>query len=86
MLVVDVEGTRDYAIEERFRLAAAITGAASGIGMRIRATAELESFDGRFYTMRVRAWDETNEIGSGTVNRAFVSVARFMARVKSKTA
>jgi len=29
--------------------------AASEIGMRIRAEAELESFDGRFYTMRVTA-------------------------------
>ncbi len=57
--------------------------AATGLGMKVRAEAIMESFDGRFYTMRVRAWDENNEIGSGTVNRAFVSVARFMARVKS---
>ena len=31
--------------------------AASGIGMRIHAEAELESFDGRFHIMRVRARD-----------------------------
>lgn len=59
---------------------------ATGVGVKVKAEAVMESFDGRFYTMRVRAWDETNEIGSGTVNRAFVSVARFMARVKSKGA
>ena len=60
--------------------------AATGIGVKVKAEAVMESFDGRFYTMRVRAWDESNEIGSGTVNRAFVSVAKFMARVKSKSA
>ncbi|MBZ5567770.1 MAG: thioesterase family protein [Acidobacteriia bacterium] len=60
--------------------------AATGIGIKVKAEAVMESFDGRFYTMRVRAWDEDNEIGSGTVNRAFVGVAKFMSRVKSKGA
>ena len=55
--------------------------AATGVGAKVRAEAVLESFDGRFYTMRVRAWDETREIGSGTVNRAFVSVGKFMSRI-----
>ncbi len=60
--------------------------AATGAGAKVKAEATMELFDGRFYTMRVRAWDENNEIGSGTVNRAFVSVGKFMARVKSKGA
>jgi fluoroacetyl-CoA thioesterase len=60
--------------------------AATGIGVKVKAEAVMESFDGRFYTMRVRAWDETQEIGSGSVNRAFVSVGRFMARVQQKSA
>jgi predicted thioesterase len=60
--------------------------AATGVGIKVKAEAVLESCDGRFYTMRVRAWDENNEIGSGTVNRAFVSVSKFMARVKQKSA
>ncbi len=59
--------------------------AATGIGSKVKAEAVMESFDGRFYTMRVRAWDENNEIGSGTVNRAFVSVAKFVGRMKSRT-
>jgi predicted thioesterase len=58
--------------------------AATGIGVKVKAEAVMESFDGRFYTMRVRAWDEAQEIGSGTVNRAFVSVAKLMSRVKTK--
>ena len=37
--------------------------AASGIGSCIKAEAVLESFDGRFYTMRVTARDDVQEIG-----------------------
>ena len=58
--------------------------AASGIGMRIQAEAELESFDGRFYIMRVRAHDGTQEIGSGTVGRAVVHVPSFVKRMREK--
>lgn len=56
--------------------------AASGIGTRVRADAVVESFDGRFYTVRVSASDGTQEIGRGTVGRAVVSVSKFAARVR----
>src|ERR1700758_3785965 len=56
--------------------------AATGIGSRVRARAELESFDGRFYVMRVSAWvvpdssqnsgSGTREIGRGTIHRAVI--------------
>ena len=52
--------------------------AASGIGSQIKAEAVLESFDGRFYTLRVTARDDTQEIGRGTVGRAVVSVGKFV--------
>ena len=58
--------------------------AASGIGSKIKAEAELESFDGRFYTLRVTARDDKQEIGRGTVGRAVVSIARFLDRMQSK--
>src|SRR5271154_3490137 len=58
--------------------------AASGIGTRIVAEAELESFDGRFYVMRVRAHDGTQEIGTGTVGRAVVDVPGFVERMREK--
>ena len=58
--------------------------AASGIGTQIHAEAKLESFDGRFYIMRVRAHDGTQEIGKGTVGRAVVHVSRFMERMREK--
>jgi fluoroacetyl-CoA thioesterase len=57
--------------------------AATGIGARIKAEAVLESFDGRFYTMRVTARDDAQEIGRGTVGRTVVSVGRFLEKVKN---
>ncbi len=59
--------------------------AASGIGARIKAEAVLESFDGRFYTLRVTARDDVQEIGRGTVGRAVVSVGKFVERMKDKS-
>ena len=56
--------------------------AASGIGARIKAEAELESFDGRFYILRVTARDEAQEIGRGTVGRAVVSIGKFVEKMK----
>lgn len=57
---------------------------ASGIGARVRAEAVLESFDGRFYTMRVTARDDAQEIGRGTVGRAVVSVGKFVEKMKKQ--
>ncbi len=59
--------------------------AASGIGAHIRAEAVLESFDGKFYTMRVTAHDDTQQIGRGTVGRAVVGVGKFMGRMNRST-
>jgi fluoroacetyl-CoA thioesterase len=58
--------------------------AASGIGARIRAEAVLESFDGKFYVVRVTAWDDVQEIGRGTVGRAVVSVGKFLEKMKNQ--
>ncbi len=55
--------------------------AASGIGARIRAEAVLESFDGRFYNVRVTASDNGQEIGRGTVGRAVVSMKSFLEKM-----
>jgi len=54
--------------------------AAIGIGAKVRAEALVEGFDGRFYTVRVSARDEVQEIGRGTVARAVVSLAKFAAK------
>jgi len=55
--------------------------AASGIGARIHAEAVLESFDGRFYVLRVIARDDVQEIGRGTVGRAVVGIGKFVEKM-----
>jgi fluoroacetyl-CoA thioesterase len=55
--------------------------AASGIGAHIQAEAGLESFDGRFYLLRVTARDEVQEIGRGTVGRAVVSRGNLVEKI-----
>src|ERR1700723_3815091 len=56
--------------------------AASGIGAHIAAEAVLASFDGRFYTFRVTARDDAQEIGRGTVGRAIASVGKLLEKMK----
>lgn len=55
--------------------------AACGVGARVRAQAVVESFDGRFYTLRVTAHHDEQEIGRGTVGRAVIHVGRFLEKV-----
>ncbi len=59
--------------------------AASGIGARVRAEAVLESFDGRFYQVRVTARDDVQEIGRGTVRRAVVNAGKFLGKMKKSS-
>jgi len=56
--------------------------AASGVGAHVSAAATLESFDGKFYTVRVTAHDDAQEIGRGTVGRAVISIGKFLAKMR----
>jgi fluoroacetyl-CoA thioesterase len=58
--------------------------AATPVGMRIRATAELVAVDGRTLAFRVEAHDEREPIGEGSHKRVVVNVARFDQRVQKK--
>ena len=58
--------------------------AATPIGMRVRATAELTAVDGRTLTFRIAAGDEREPIGDGSHQRVVVNVARFDERVQKK--
>jgi predicted thioesterase len=60
--------------------------AATPIGMRVRATAELTGVEGRTLSFRVEASDEKEPIGGGSHERVVVNVARFDARVQKKLA
>jgi fluoroacetyl-CoA thioesterase len=58
--------------------------AATPVGMRVTATAELVSVDSRTLLFRVQADDDRELIGQGTHSRVVVDVARFDARVQKK--
>ena len=58
--------------------------AATPVGMRVEALAELIAIDGRTLSFRVEARDEREVIGDGTHNRVVVNVARFDERVQKK--
>src|SRR5450631_471947 len=48
-----------------------------GINTVVRATAEVVAIDGRFYKLRVSAFEGKREIGSGTITRAIIRVDDF---------
>jgi fluoroacetyl-CoA thioesterase len=58
--------------------------AATPIGMRLRATAEVTKIDGRNIEFAVAAFDEKERVGDGTHSRVVVNVARFDQRVQAK--
>jgi len=60
--------------------------AATPIGLRVTATAEVSQVQGRTITFRVAARDEFEPIGGGTHRRVVVSVSRFDERVQRKLA
>ena len=58
--------------------------AATPVGMRVRARAQVTAVDGRRVTLQVEAWDEREKIGEGTHTRAIVDDARFKERMAQK--
>ena len=58
--------------------------AATPVGMRVRARAEVLSADKRRVTFQVEAWDDKERIGEGTHVRAIVDEARFKERIAQK--
>lgn len=57
--------------------------AATPLGMRVTATAELIELDGRRLVFRVDARDERGPIGEGIHERSRVQLDRFLARVNA---
>jgi fluoroacetyl-CoA thioesterase len=58
--------------------------AATPVGMRVRATAEVVKVEGRTIHFKVRAEDERELIGEGTHQRVVVNLERFDKRVQEK--
>jgi fluoroacetyl-CoA thioesterase len=60
--------------------------AATPVGMRVTASAEVVAVEGRTVRFRVEAHDERELIGDGTHERVVVNVAKFDQRVQRKLA
>jgi predicted thioesterase len=60
--------------------------AATPVGMRVRASVEVEKVEGRTVSFRVSVSDEKETIGDGTHERMVVNVQRFDVRVQDKVA
>jgi fluoroacetyl-CoA thioesterase len=58
--------------------------AATPVGMRVRARAELTAVDGRKLVFKLQAWDEVEPVGDATHERVVIDEARFVARVDAK--
>lgn len=59
--------------------------AATPVGLRVTATAEVTAVEGRTITFRVVARDEREAIGEGTHSRVVVNAERYAERVRRKS-
>ena len=58
-----------------------IHSAATPIGMKVWAEAEITEVDGKRVTLKVDAWDEKGPIGSAVHDRAIIKPASFLQRI-----
>ena len=58
--------------------------AATPVGMKVRAEAEVIAVDRRKIALSVSAWDEAGLIGKGTHERFLIDAAKFIAKAESK--
>lgn len=58
--------------------------AATPVGMRVRASAELVKVEGRRLTFKLTAEDDVERIGGGTHERLIITVHRFDERMQAK--
>ncbi len=60
--------------------------AATPIGMKVRARAELTAVEGRKLTFRVEAWDEIEKVGEALHERFVIDAGKFIAKAQAKRA
>ena len=58
--------------------------AATPVGMKVSARAELASIEGKKLTFRVEAYDEQEKIGEGTHERYIIELSKFLERIGRK--
>lgn len=60
--------------------------AATPVGMKVRATAELVSIEGKKLNFWVEAYDEQEKIGEGTHERYIIELSKFLDKAGKKSA
>jgi fluoroacetyl-CoA thioesterase len=58
--------------------------AATPVGVRVHARAEVLTIDGRRVTFKVEAWDPKEKIGEGTHTRVIVDATKFKEKLGQK--
>ncbi len=58
--------------------------AATPVGRKVRARAEVTAVEGRQVTFTIQSWDERELIGEGSHTRFVIDIARFKQRVQAK--
>jgi len=58
--------------------------AATPVGMKVNAKAELIDIEGKKLTFRVEAFDEREKIGEGTHERYIINLSKFLERTQGK--
>ena len=58
--------------------------AATPVGMKVHARADLTAVEGRKLIFQIRAWDEIEPIGEATHERFIIDAAKFIARAQAK--
>ncbi len=59
--------------------------AATPVGMKVRARAELIAVEGRKLVFKIQAWDEVELIGEADHDRFLIDEDRFVAKVEGKS-
>lgn len=94
MMVALMENAALYAVDPKLGEGLATVGlslnvihmAATPVGMKVLARAELVSIEGRKLNFRVEAFDEQEKIGEGTHERYIIELSKFLERTEKKGA
>jgi predicted thioesterase len=73
------EGTSTVGIDLKIKHTAA-----TPVGMTVRAVAELTEIDGKRLVFAVKAFDDKEQVGSGTHERFIVTTQKFLQKVEAK--
>ena len=93
MMILAMEEAALSAVDPRLEPGQATVGyhldvkhlAATPLGMRVTARAELLGAEGKMLSFKVEAFDEKEKIGEGTHVRAIINVAKFKEKLAAKS-